>query len=85
MIFVSATTTNERTNEQGYFAWLKITLALVVDVAIVAKGILPCFLVCGCLGGFLAWKFLKLGIFVLGACFGGAIGFLLCVIPHNHE
>jgi len=61
----------------GYFAWIQVTLALNVDVAIVAKGILPSFVACGILGGLLAWKFLKLGVFVLGACFGGAIGYLL--------
>ena len=68
-----------RVRAQGYIAWLKITVALALDVAIVAKGILPSFLVCGIIGGFLAWKFLKLGIFVLGALFGGALGYLLCV------
>eukprot|EP00750_Incisomonas_marina_P005303 INCI1390.1.p1 GENE.INCI1390.1~~INCI1390.1.p1 ORF type:complete len:307 (+),score=49.85 INCI1390.1:125-1045(+) len=62
----------------GYFAWMQITLALDLDVAIVAKGILPSFLVCGIIGGLLAWKFIKLGIFVLGACFGGAVGYLMC-------
>ena len=48
-----------------------------VDVAIVAKGILPSFLACGIIGGILAWRFLKLGIFVLGATFGGALGYLV--------
>ncbi len=54
-------------------------MALGVDIAIIAKGILPCFITCGVIGGLLAWRFLKLGIFLLGATFGGTLGYLLCV------